>query len=833
LPFPRPRSFVGRQVQLRHIQAHIQGEQGARTAIYGLGGSGKTSLALESAYWTKEQRPTCAIFWVPAISRESFEKAYHDIAKCLCLPGIDNAEVDIKRLVWAKLSDNDFGPWLIIVDNADDTSILFSGSESDRLIDCLPRSHRGSIIFTTRTRVAAIELAENNVLALGELQRAEAIEMLDKRLLHTHRHQLKESDTVNTLLEMLHHHALAIVQAVAFINTNDVTLSDYINLYRSSEADAMDLLSENFSEQTRYQEATNAVATTWYISFEQIQRQNATASDRLRFMACTAHNDIPASIYPLDCTKTEHLKAMGTLKAYDFISERHPQADIPQEQPQILHKKYDVHPLVHLAIRGWLKSHHQWIPWLERALARVTDIVPYGDHDTRDHWTAYMHHAMHLIGLPEVHAMQDRMTLLERIGRCERSLGKFHVAERVYRQSLEQRLIMSGEEHPQTLMTMGNIGLMLGFQSKWVEAEKIHREELRLVKKTLGEKHPQTLVSTGNLALAMLGQWRYAEAETIYRALLPLDKEVLGEKHPDTIVSMQNLGGALRGLGNLDEAEHLHRASLALTREVRGPQHSDTLSALSALGTVLRTQHKYTEAEAIHREEIQLRQKVLGPDHPDTVRSMSKLGEVLSVQEKYTEAQEIQAAALAICEKQDWADRPVTLGVKSDIAHTLLSQGMYAEAEQLHRETLATKEKVLGSEHRDTFLSVFWLAQLLFDQLRYEDALPLYERACVGLERTVGRENASAKECGEQLAWVRGVVEERRAREEERMAMEEEDRVAETGKVGKEEEGATESVQANSRFTLVDTMTESMGEGDGKRRGKWRARLGKMVKKAG
>jgi tetratricopeptide (TPR) repeat protein len=750
----------------------------------------------------------------------------------LCLPGIDDAQVDIKRLVKAKLSDDDFGPWLIIVDNADDTSVLFGGSEEeDRLIDCLPRSQKGSIIFTTRTQVAAIELAENNVIALGKLQSAESIEMLDKRLLQAHRHQLKESDTVNTLLKILHHHALAIVQAVAFINTNDVTLSDYITLYRSSERDAMDLLSEEFRDQTRYQEATNSVATTWYISFEQIQRQNAIASDRLRFMACIANNDIPASAYPLGCTKTEHLKAMGTLKAYGFITERHLQPDSSQGQSQILHKKYDVHPLVHLAIGGWLKAHHQWKPWIERALTRLTDIVPYGDHDTRDQWTAYMPHAMHLIGLPEAHAMEDRMTLLERIGRCERSLGKFQVAERIYRRSLEQRLIMCGEEHPNTLMTMGNIGLMLGFQGKWVEAEAIHREELRLVKKTLGEKHPQTLVSTGNLALAMLGQWKYAEAEKMYRDLLPLDKEVLGDKHPDTLVSIQNLGGALRGLGNLVEAEHLHRSALALTREIRGLEHSDTLSALSALGTVLRTQNKYAEAESLHREEIQLRQKVLGPAHPDTIKSMNKLGEVLCVQDKFDEAEQIQRAALDICDQQEWHDRPVTLACKSAIAHTMLNQGKYAEAEQLHRETLAIKERVLGYEHRDTVLSVFWVAQLLYDQLMYEDALPLYERASVGFEKTVGKENGNARECGEQLAWVRGVVNERRAREKARVAMVEEDRVAEKVDAEREEVRLKDSITVPSTVTLADTRTESMGEGVEKRRGKWRARLKGIVKK--
>jgi tetratricopeptide (TPR) repeat protein len=795
------------------------GEEDSRLAIYGLGGCGKTALALESAYWTKEQRPVRPIFWVPAMSRESFEQAYYEMAKCLCLPGIDDAQLDVKRLINAKLSDEDFGSWLIIVDNADNTNVLLGDSEGDRLIDYLPRSHRGSIIFTTRTRAAATELAENNVIALGELQRLEAVDMLDKRLLQEHRHQLRESGTVDKFLEMLYHHALAIVQAIAFINTNDVTLSDYIALYRNSEGDAMDLLKEEFEDQGRYREATNSVVTTWYISFERIQRQNAIAADHLFFMACTANNDISASMFPPLYTKTEHIKAMGILKAHSFVAERLPREDGFQGHLQILHKKYDIHPLVHLAIRGWLKAHHQWTLWIERTLMRLIKIVPYGDHDTRDYWTAYMHHAMHLINLTEVHGMEGRMTLLERMGRCERSLGKFQVAERVYRQAFKQRLTMSGKEHPDTLMTMGNIALMLGFQSKWVEAEEMHREELSLVKKTLGEKHPQTLVSKGNLALAVLGQWRYAEAEEMYRELLPLDKEVLGEKHPDTLVCIQNLGGALRGRGKAAEAEQLHREALALTREIRGNEHADTLSSLSALGTALRSQCKYGEAEIIHREELMLRKKVLGEEHPDTVKSMHKLGDVLCVQEKYKEAEQIQRDALAICEKESWDERPVTLICKSAIAHTLHNQGKYAEAEQIHLETLATKERVLGAEHQYTIMSVYWLAQLLLDQMRYEEALPLYERASAGLQNTLGPDHTNTKECAEQFVWIQQTLEERRA--------------AEAAKATRAEEEALEDVRINttSASTLSEQRTSS--QVSSRPRGKWRARLHQIVKKSG
>ncbi|KAF2174746.1 HET-domain-containing protein [Zopfia rhizophila CBS 207.26] len=252
VPFPRPRSFVGREGQLAQLSAHISSEGGRRFAIYGLGGCGKTALALESAYLIREQQPTRAVLWVPAVSRESFEQGYREIGMHLRIPGIADDKADVKQLLKARLSDEGFGQWLMIVDNADDDSVLFGtlgeGNGPNRLIDYLPHSRKGSLVFTTRTRVAAIKLAESNVIGLGELEKPEAEEILKKRLFEEHQYELEDEKTVDEFLNMLAMLALAIVQAVAFINTNDITLSDYISHYISSEKDATDFLSEDFED---------------------------------------------------------------------------------------------------------------------------------------------------------------------------------------------------------------------------------------------------------------------------------------------------------------------------------------------------------------------------------------------------------------------------------------------------------------------------------------------------------------------------------------------------------------------------------------------------------
>ncbi|KAI0570469.1 hypothetical protein Alg130_11221 [Pyrenophora tritici-repentis] len=240
VPLPRPQSFVGRTTQLAQLSTHISLQGCHRLAIYGLGGCGKTALALEAAYRAGEQQPAHAIFWVPAVSRESFEQAYREIGRRLRIPGITGAKADVKQLVKARLSDEGFGQWLMVVDNADDVDVLFEvvgeGRSGDRLIDYLPHSRKGSIVFTTRARKAAIDLAENNVIVLGELSEREALEMVRTRLILEQQYQVEDEVTVREFLGMLAFLALAIVQAVAFINRNDSTLSGYIRLYRAQSA---------------------------------------------------------------------------------------------------------------------------------------------------------------------------------------------------------------------------------------------------------------------------------------------------------------------------------------------------------------------------------------------------------------------------------------------------------------------------------------------------------------------------------------------------------------------------------------------------------------------
>ncbi|KAH5478110.1 hypothetical protein HBI22_243380 [Parastagonospora nodorum] len=817
VPLQRPRFFSGRESHLDYLRNFINSEGGQRLAIYGLGGCGKTALVLESIYWTKELQPTRAIFWIPALSRDSFEQAYFNVARVLGISGIEDDSVDVKQLVKAKLSSDTMGHWLMVVDNADNASVLVGDSDpnepDDKLMDSLPRSRKGTIIFTTRTRAAAVKLAESNTLALMGLERTEAIELLNKRLDPEHHELVKDRKTADKLLELLSFHALAIIQATAFINRNDITIKDYTILYESGEDDAIELLSEDFQDQNRYREATNAVAKTWYISFEQIQKQDPVAAEHLFFMACMASNDIGANMFLPYYTKTAHVRAIGTLKAYAFVNERNTQTEAPRKNSQT-YKRFDVHPLVHLAIRAWLRAHQQWTAWLDIALARLADIKPSGSSGDRDFRLAYLNHGIHMTSFLEARNMENRVRLLEQLGSCESRLGRYRAAEKSFRRAYEQSRETFGEGDLRTLIMRGNMASAIDCQGRWTEAETILRDVVSLLKKEAGEKSPHTLTYITTLVANILSQRKLDEAEIMVRECLPLYREVFGETHDRTLTAMNQLGSILRDWGRLEDAEKMFRETITLSSRVYGEEDVFTIRTLNELGTTLHRQGKSAQAQVIYRQVLAGRIKVYGEEHPATAASMMNLGGSLSREyadpAKLAEAEQLQRRALALIIQEGGPESRYALTQKSVLADTLRSQLRYAESVHMHQEALESKEKVLGKDDPATINSVFSLATLALDQMQYEDALPLFERAYAWFMDRHGAEYPSTKSCAAELAYVRRVMEE--------------DRVAAA------EKAKTKDLGLDTADPSRDVSTA--GRKDSLKFNGWRRRLQDIVKKS-
>jgi GTPase SAR1 family protein len=412
--FERNPRFTGRKSQLTQLEEMLfTKDHTIKAAITGLGGVGKTQLVLELLYRTKDKHKDCSMIWIPATNMESLHQGYLDVARQLGIPGWEDEKADVKRLVQEYLSRDDAGQWLLVFDNADDIEMWTGKPQSSqqhekassRLIDYLLKSKQGCIIFTTRDRKAAVKLAQQNIVEVSEMDEEVATQLLQKCLVNP--------DVVNkgrdtaSLLFQLAYLPLAIIQAAAYINENGIALANYLLLLTDQEEEVIDLLSEEFEDDGRYGDVKNPVATTWLVLFEQIRRRDRLAADYLSFMSCVDPKDIPQSLLPPGPSRKGETDAIGTLNAYSFISRR--PADMA----------FDLHRLVYLATRNWLRKENLLAQWTRRAVLRLGEIFPNSDHKNRGVWKTYLSHARYALESDLIDQDEDgRINLVWRYGIC-------------------------------------------------------------------------------------------------------------------------------------------------------------------------------------------------------------------------------------------------------------------------------------------------------------------------------------------------------------------------------------------------------------------------------
>jgi len=723
LPFGRNKNFVGRNSQLEQLSLNIQTEDHfQRIAIVGLGGVGKTQIALEIAYRMKELSSESAVFWVPANDSSAFEQAYLKIGQTLQIPGINDKKADVKQLVKDELSRKSLRKWLMVVDNADDVTLFSKDDQSYSfpLDKYLPESSQGLIIFTTRTMGVAIDLvgdqAGETVIAVEKMSLDEAKTLLKVGLVS--KDSMDDNMATVELLDLLTCLPLAIAQAAAFISKNQIEICKYIALYKEGEENMISILSENFKAQARYESAKNPVATTWLISFNQIKLEDPLAAEYLAFMSCVSQRDIPVSILPPQQTLKMN-KALGTLKAFSFINQRTTLHDCSDS--------YDVHGLVHLATRNWLKTDPkdggQLTIWSGITLDRPAEIFPKGHHENRAKWTLYLPHAHYILAspyLPNGHE-KAQWTLLYNIAWCLRSSGDYRAAEGIARRDLKLREAVLGPSSRDTLSSVNNLAVVLECQGKDEEAELMSRRALDGRELVLGMEDPDTLTSVSDLALVLHGQGKYKEAEKMNRHALE-GRERLGPLLEDTLTSINNLANVLRSQAQYEEAEELSRRALEGRQEVLGKLHPDTLTSVDDLASILEFQARYDKVEQLYRQALEGRKQALGAQHPDTLTSMSKLASVLQSRGKYKAAEEMNRKVLQERERVLGLQHPDTLTSASNLADVLYRQCCYGKAEELWQRAWGCQKVTLGIHHPSTLRSASNLAGLFQTQRKWKEA---------------------------------------------------------------------------------------------------------------
>ncbi|RMZ47111.1 hypothetical protein AFCA_007013 [Aspergillus flavus] len=683
VPFRRNPLFVSRSAEIAKLDDILSNDSAfSQVAIEGLGGVGKTQIALEYAHILRERHPDCAIFWIPVTSVESMLEAYSQIAKELQIPNVGIETKDIQNIVQHRLSQESSGRWLLVLDNADDIS-FWADKTKGTTTSNLPNSKHGSILFTTRSHKTAIRLAGRNIVTVKAMNSALAKNLLGNTLID--RSLLTDERATADLLQKLTYLPLAIVQAAAFINKNKMTLSEYISLHESTEESTIDILSQKFEDEGRYEDGKNSVATTWLISFEQIQASDTLAAEYLSLMACVDSKSIPRIFLSLTQSAAKSADAIGTLKAFAFIANH--------ENNQLL----DLHRLVHLAMRNWLRMQGTLAEWTSRALSHLQSLFPPAYEENQLLWRPLLPHARYVLeslawNPPTIEASY----LLYAFGYCALRDGRYAEAERAFTTATRFNTTTLGIEHPMTLESEASLAQAYVKQGQWRKAENLIIYVLPSLRKVFGDEHLITLRGMGILVSIYCFQQRWKEAEVLELQALEAYERVLGAEHQETLTCKRMLALIYGGTGKRIHSKKLNMQILEGHRKALGMEHPLTLNTTRNLVNDYIRLGFLKKAEMLQTQATETSKRVLGAEHPDTLDAIGALASIYSVTGRLEEAEKLEIQVLKSSREVIGAEHPYTIWAMSPLAYTWWRMGRYAEAADLLEKCLQLEMKIFG-----------------------------------------------------------------------------------------------------------------------------------------
>ncbi|KAK1074097.1 hypothetical protein LTR74_001344 [Friedmanniomyces endolithicus] len=546
VPFRRELDFINRRELDDQITATLLGP-GARAALVGLGGVGKSQIAIEYCYRIREQSRDIWVLWIHASNAARFEQSVRDVADLVKIDGRKNAKADIYALIRGWLRDERNGRWTVVLDNADDASFLVEGASRTgfTLFGCLPPVEHGTVLVTTRSETAALRLVDRGEIISVHLTEDHALALLEKKL---GQHACRED--LAKLARELEYMPLALAQASAYIqnSTPRCNVPQYLEMLGRSKKSKTNILSVHTEGLRRDHGASNAIMLTWQISFEQIHRFRRSAADLLSLMSFFQHKEIPAILLrtidvarpastasPLGNTKASESKARtaraehGASKASSNVS-----ADLVFEQDITTLRQYhfisvapgdamfEMHRLVQLAAQLWLMKSVRYQAWADRSIRHLDAALPNGEFENWQECRILHPHANTALDL-RLHGRDACLSLasvLHKAAWFMKEQGQHTVAEAMTRRVLETNERMLGETHPSTLTSANNLVSVLLDQGKHETAGAMSRWALRASEKVLGGEHPHTLASANNLASVLHEQGKHESAEAIIRRAL-------------------------------------------------------------------------------------------------------------------------------------------------------------------------------------------------------------------------------------------------------------------------------------------------------------------------
>ncbi|WP_293078560.1 tetratricopeptide repeat protein [Moorena sp. SIO3H5] len=297
---------------------------------------------------------------------------------------------------------------------------------------------------------------------------------------------------------------------------------------------------------------------------------------------------------------------------------------------------------------------------------------------------------------------EDLIWLFLGLGRFYQGQGIYDQAEPWSKQCLEITRSRLGENHRHVAISLNHLAVLYWSMGRYDQAEPLYQQDLEMSKQLLGENHPSVATSLNNLASLYRSMGRYDQAEPLYQQALEMRKQLLGENHPDVATSLNNLANLYFSMERYDQAEPLLQQALEMRKQLLGHHHPDVATSLNNLGLLYSSMGRYDQAEPLLQQALEMSKQLLGHHHPDVASSLNNLAGLYSSMGRYDQAEPLYQQALEMRKQLLGHDHPLVATSLNNLAYLYVSMERYDQAEPLYQQALEIAEGRLGLNHPDT-----------------------------------------------------------------------------------------------------------------------------------
>ncbi|HET9226596.1 MAG TPA: tetratricopeptide repeat-containing protein kinase family protein, partial [Thermoanaerobaculia bacterium] len=608
LPFPPLGELLkGRSEELQALARTLSENQ--TLVLHGLGGIGKTRLAIEYA-WRFGRRYPAALF-VLADSPDGLNSGLAALARAdlLDLPERTRpaeSEVVAAVLKWLRTNPG----WLLILDNVDTREARLAVAR------LLPSLAAGRVLITSRRRDWPAGIHRRHI---DHIRLQPAAEFLLERTGEDRRQEPDDPEQALRLAELLDGLPLALEQAAAYIVHRQVSFREYLDAWEAESDSVLGWYDEGAMQYPA------SLAITWQRTLHEL---SPTARSVLRLVSFLAPDPVPAEMIVSGEEVVRRAAALLGEETGQDGQVRLVRGEIAELRSLSLISGqgdlFAMHRLMQEVVRKQIPPERR-PAWIELAVELIDRFAPDQPDDagTWPVWDLLRPHVAELLAHREEYRVADSVDanrLRTYLAVLLLGKGLNEEAEPILLEVLKLDRARYGDEHVEVASDLSNLALGYKAMGRLEEAERLMRQAVRTSRTC--DKPLVLSKQLNGLALILMERQGWAEAEELLRESLAIDN---GLHQRSVARDLHNLALLLFSTGRSAEGEPVIRRSLELAQEVHGSDHPLTARKMHILAWILRDLGQQTQAEPLVRGALEIYERILGPEHPRTLSARRDL----------------------------------------------------------------------------------------------------------------------------------------------------------------------------------------------------------------